>query len=128
MDIIKIIIFVLVCVVLIITIKNTRPEYALLLEIAAGVSVFFVISKEIFLLYKEINVIYEKIGLDSFYLQILIKVIGIAYIAEFGIGFCKDANQYALASKIELAGKISILLVALPMISSILEKINLIIK
>jgi len=53
----------------------------------------------------------------------ILKIIGIAYIAEFGAEVCKDAGEGAIASKIELAGKVIIIVLAAPIITSLLDLI-----
>lgn len=64
-----------------------------------------------------------KANINTVYLQTVLKIIGIAYIAEFGAQIAKDAGQGAIASKIELAGKIIIVVMAVPIITVIIETI-----
>ena len=56
----------------------------------------------------------EQYGVDTSYLGVLLKIIGIAYIAQFGVQLCKDAGESAAAAKVELGGRILILSAALP--------------
>lgn len=65
----------------------------------------------------------ENANIHIVYLQTILKIIGIAYIAEFGAQIAKDAGQGAIASKIELAGKIFILVLAIPIIKAVIEMI-----
>ena len=60
---------------------------------------------------------------SNVYVETLLKIIGIAYIAEFGAQITKDAGQGAIASKIELAGKILILVMAIPILTVVIETI-----
>ncbi|GGE46583.1 hypothetical protein GCM10011391_26730 [Pullulanibacillus camelliae] len=62
-------------------------------------------------------------NLNLVYMTTILKIIGIAYIAEFGVQIARDAGQGALASKIELAGKILILVMAIPIIMAIIKTI-----
>lgn len=62
-------------------------------------------------------------GVSSYYFGLILKIIGIAYICEFGAQLCRDSNQGALALKIELAAKIAILILALPVLSSIVKAV-----
>lgn len=57
------------------------------------------------------------------YVETILKIIGIAYIAEFAAQITKDAGQGAIASKIELAGKILILAMAIPILTVLIETI-----
>lgn len=69
----------------------------------------------------------QKIAIDAnvnmIYLETILKIIGIAYIAEFGAQISKDAGQGAIASKIELGGKILILAMAIPILTAIIETV-----
>lgn len=60
---------------------------------------------------------------QTIYLETILKIIGIAYIAEFGAQISKDAGQGAIASKIELGGKILILAMAIPILTALIETI-----
>lgn len=69
----------------------------------------------------------EEIAINAkvniIYVETILKVIGIAYIAEFAAQITKDAGQGAIASKIELAGKILILAMAIPILTVLIETI-----
>lgn len=69
----------------------------------------------------------ERIAINAnvnmVYVETILKIIGIAYIAEFGAQITKDAGQGAIASKIELGGKILILAMAIPILTVIIETI-----
>lgn len=62
-------------------------------------------------------------GINSYYFGLIIKIIGIAYICEFGAQLCRDAAQGAMALKIELAAKIAILIISLPVLSAIVNAV-----
>ncbi len=65
----------------------------------------------------------QKGNVDTFYLETILKIIGIAYIADFAANITKDAGQGAMAAKVELAGKILILTMAIPIITVLIETI-----
>lgn len=62
-------------------------------------------------------------GMDMIYFKTVLKIIGIAYIAEFGAQIVRDAGQDGIASKIELTGKVLIMVLAIPIISIIIDTI-----
>lgn len=62
-------------------------------------------------------------NLNMVYVETILKIIGIAYIAEFGAQITRDAGQGSIASKIELAGKILILVMAIPILTVLIETI-----
>lgn len=66
----------------------------------------------------------EASGINTYYFALIMKIIGIAYICEFGAQLCRDAAQGALAFKIEMAAKIAILILALPVLSSIVQTVG----
>ena len=69
------------------------------------------------------NRIINYIHIDRLYIGILIKLIGIAYICEFAAGISKDAGYQAIASQIELVGKLTMLMVSMPVLMQVLNTI-----
>lgn len=123
MEIIQIVGLCLVAVILNAVIKPQRPEIAIQISILVGVIVFFLIFAKLTAVIDLIRVYMGKANIDMTYLNVLLKIIGIAYIAEFGSEICKDAGEIAIASKIELAAKVIIVVLAVPIITSLLELI-----
>lgn len=122
-DVIKIIGIGLISLIIIIIIKQYRPEFAIYVSLIAGVLIFsFVIGKfsSIINLLKSIS---NKAGINSSFLSILLKITGIAFLAEFAVSICKDSGESAIASKIELGSKVIIITMSLPIISSLLDVI-----
>ncbi|RSK27803.1 stage III sporulation protein AD [Bacillus sp. HMF5848] len=115
--------FGLVVTFLALVLKEQKPNFAFLLVVFAGVAIF------LFLLDQIVNIIrmLERIAINSnvnlIYVETILKIIGIAYIAEFAVQITKDAGQGAIASKIELGGKILILAMAIPILTAIIETI-----
>ena len=65
----------------------------------------------------------NKSGINSKYLEILLKMTGIAFLAEFAISICKDSGEGSIASKIELGSKAIIISMSIPIIYNLLEVI-----
>lgn len=123
MEILYVVGFALVVVVFAVLLRDERPEMALLLALAFGVLVFiFVLGKlgAIITLFRDLT---RTARVDELYLTTLLKILGIAYIAEFGAQICRDAGEGTIASKVEMAGKVLILVLALPIFAAILEVI-----
>lgn len=57
------------------------------------------------------------------FLGILLKITGIAFLTEFAVSVCKDSGETAIASKVDLGGKVIIIAISIPIISSLLETI-----
>jgi len=122
-DILQIIGLALVATVLIAVLKANRPEIAIQISIATGIIVFAMILGKISAVVELLNSYAQKINIDTIYLSTLLKIVGIAYIAKFGAEVCKDAGENAIASKVELAGKVMIIVLAVPIITSLMELI-----
>ncbi|EST56185.1 stage III sporulation protein AD [Brevibacillus panacihumi W25] len=123
MEIVQIVGLGLVATILALVIKDQKPMFAFLIAIASGVIIFFFLIGKI----AEVIQILEKLAvqadLNLVFLETILKIIGIAYIAEFGAQITRDAGQGAIASKIEMAGKVLILVMAVPIIQIIIETV-----
>jgi len=115
----------LIATILIIVIKNQKPEMAIQLSIITGIVIFMMVIGKFTAIINLLSDLSKKTNIDTIYMTTLLKIVGIAYIAEFGAEICKDAGEGSIASKIELAGKVMIMFLAVPIITSLL---NLIVK
>ncbi len=103
--------------------KEQKPNFAFLLVIFVGCSIFLLIVEQIYTIINMLQLLAERAQVNMVYLETILKIIGIAYIAEFASQITKDAGQGTLASKIELAGKILILSMAVPILTVLIETI-----
>lgn len=123
MDILQIVILGLVASILYIVLKDLHASFAFIIIIITAIIIFLVIIKQIGLIFKLIATLGEKASIDGIYMETILKIIGIAYITELGANIVKDAGLGSIAVKIELAGKIAILLLAVPIITAVIEAI-----
>lgn len=123
MDILQIVCVGIIAVVLSSVLKAQRPEIALQVSIVTGLLIFIIVIVKLSAVIDFIQTFSKKADIDSTYIAILLKIVGIAYIAEFGAEVCKDAGESSIASKIELAGKVTIVILAVPIVSSLLDLI-----
>ena len=123
MDILQIVCIGIIAVVLSSTLKAQRPEIALQLSIVTGLLIFIIVVVKLSAVIDFLQTFSKRADIDSTYITILLKIVGIAYIAEFGAEVCKDAGESSVASKIELAGKVTIVILAVPIITSLLDLI-----
>ena len=121
MEIFQIVILAVISTLIIIVLKVQRPETALMISIVTGVIIFFVVLGKTSAIIELPKGYAEKANIDIVYFSTLLKIIGIAYIAEFGSEICKDAGESAIASKVELAGKVIIIILAVPIVTSLLD-------
>ena len=121
MEITKIIGVAFIAVFIILLLKQYKPEYAIHISIIAGIIIlFFAVSKldSVINLLKNLS---TKIDINLSFFSILLKITGIAYLSEFACNICKDAGETAIASKVELTGRILIIALSIPIISTFLE-------
>ena len=106
-----------------VSLKSHRPEYALITAAATGIFVMLLIAENMLSAFEKISSIIETAGIDQKYFKAVFKVIGISYITQFGVEICRDAGENSIASKLDTAGKVSIMLAALPIIGEFLNTI-----
>ncbi len=113
----------LIATILIIVIREQKPMFAFLLAAFTGLFIFLYVIGKIDAVIGVLEQLADRSGIPSIYLKTILKIIGIAYIAEFGAQIVRDAGQESVASKIEFAGKVLILVMAVPIISVIVETV-----
>ncbi|WDH81330.1 stage III sporulation protein AD [Paenibacillus urinalis] len=123
MEIIQIVGLGLIATILILIVKEQKPMFAFLIATTAGILIFLFVIGKIGSVISVLERMAESSGMDEVHLKTILKIIGIAYIAEFGAQIVRDAGQESIASKIELAGKVLILVLAIPIISIIIETV-----
>ncbi len=122
-EIIKIVGIGLISLILIMVVKQYRPEFQLYISLIAGVLILYLAMdklKNVINLLKQIS---EKSGVNSSFLAILLKMTGIAFLAEFAISICKDAGETSIANKVEIGSKAIIISMSIPIIYNLLEVI-----
>jgi stage III sporulation protein AD len=121
MGILQIVCIGIVAITLSSVIKSQKPELALQVSIITGILIFMLVAVKLSAVIDFVKTFSQKADIDSTYIVILLKIVGIAYISEFGAEVCKDAGESSIASKIELAGKVTIVVLAVPIITSLLD-------
>ncbi len=122
-DFIGIVVIGIIVTIIAIFLKQQNKEYALLVSLAGGMLIFWFIiksSSEVFSFVENIIKL-SKIPDESF--KLLLKVLGLAYITQISSDLCKDAGENAIASKLEIAGKVSILLISIPLFEKVIKMI-----
>ncbi len=123
MDIIQIVMLGMIASLLFIILKDVHASFAFFIVLITGIIIFLTIIQQISVIFRLIESLGEKATIDGMFLDTILKIIGIAYIAELGASITKDAGLSSVATKIELAGKIFILLLAVPIITAVIEAI-----
>jgi stage III sporulation protein AD len=123
MDIIKIVSFAFVALFITMTLKGKRNDLAMQVSIAAGVLIFLFMISKITVVLQFIEQLSTKANIDFVYLNTVFKILAIAYLATFCSEICKDAGENNLGAKVEFAGKILILVLAIPILMAVLQSI-----
>lgn len=114
----------LMAVFLALKLKSVQPEYALLTGIAACVVLFGFSVSKLEVIFSGIDTIRQYLSVNSAYISIILKVVGIAYVSDFSANLCKDAGYGGIAAQIEMFGKLSILVMSLPILTTLLTTIQ----
>ena len=123
MEVIKIIGIAFIAIIIIIMLKQYRPEFTIYVSIIAGVLIIALSMDKLAGIINILTTLSNKTGINSEYLGILLKITGIAILTEFAVSICKDSGESAIASKIDFGGKIIVISMSIPIISALLELI-----
>ena len=104
-----------------VALKKYTPEISAVLSGAAGAVILIAVMQRTAPVVREISELSDRAGISSAYGRVLLKTIGICFLCQFTADTCRDSGQSSLASKVELAGKIAVLLTALPLFEDILQ-------
>ncbi|MBQ8431051.1 MAG: stage III sporulation protein AD [Clostridia bacterium] len=102
-------------------IKQTKPEIAIMINIAGGIVLVFLVVNLLGDVWTNFYNIFKSTGIDSGLLLPILKIIGVGYLCEFGANICQDAGSSSIADKVLFCGKIIILLIAMPIIKSVID-------
>lgn len=101
--------------------KKENPQFALLVAMITGILLFLGIFTPLHEILNMLHDMADTAGVSEMYFGIVLKVIGIAYLSQFGAQLCTDAGESAIAAKIELAGKVLIMAVSAPVLKGLLD-------
>ena len=121
MDIMKIVMTGIIAALLAVVLREEKPETAFAVSLLTGLVIFvFVITKlnSVMTVFKHFA---AKANIDILYFSTILKVIAIAYITEFGAQICRDAGEGAIAAKVEFAGKVLIMVIAIPILAALMD-------
>lgn len=121
MDIIQIVGLSLVATFLVLVVKEQKPLFAFSLTLFVSIIIFIFLIDEITQIFELLERIAREANIETAFFITILKIIGIAYITEFAAQIAKDAGQASIAGKIELSGKILILVIAVPILSALID-------
>ncbi|WP_017187552.1 stage III sporulation protein AD [Alkalibacillus haloalkaliphilus] len=112
---------IIVAAILIIVVREKNHSIGFLLTLLTGTLVFFFILNQIGELISVFQQVTSRMNVSLLHLDTIFKVIGVAYITEFASQVLRDANLASIAIKVEIVGKLFILLIALPIFITVIE-------
>ena len=121
MDITSLVGLSLTATVFLLLLRQLKPEMAVLFGIAFGLFMFWRILEPLKLVLDTLEGLTEQAGIEVFYLGSILKILGIAYLAEFASVLAADAGEKLVAKKVEFAAKVLIAALALPVMTSVLD-------
>ena len=124
MDILKVIGFAMLTLILILTIKEQRKDIAVILSLIAGVFILNFAINKIEPVINLLNTLSEKSGINKEFFTVILKATAIAYLVEIAKSMCEDSNEKALGQKVEIAGKVVIISISIPIITSLLNLLS----
>lgn len=128
MDIVKIIGIGLIAVVIILILKQYKPDFAIYVSLIAGIAILFISLTQLSGVLDLLKNISSKANINSQYLSLLLKITGIAFLTEFAVSVSNDCGETAIAHKMDLGGKVIIISISIPIITALLETILKIIQ
>ena len=124
MSILKVGVLAVAGVLLAVQFKNGKTEYSTYISVVLGILIFGGILGYLEILIHAFDKLEEDLDLDYAYVAILLKMLGITYVAEFASNICKDAGYQTIARQIEMFGKLAIMVLSFPVLLAILDTIR----
>ena len=123
MEIIRIVGIALIALIIIILLKQYKKEFAVYISLLAGVLILLLVTDKFEGIIDLIRSIANESSINTEFISLILKITGIAFLAEFAVSICNDAGETAIANKIEIGSKIIIISMSIPIFSSLLELI-----
>ena len=124
MEIVKIVAFAFIALSIVFILRNNgKGVLAIQVSTVVGILIFLFMISKITAVLQLLQELALKANIDFVYLNTIFKILGIAYLASFCGEICRDAGEITIASKVEFAGKILILVLAIPILMAVLQSI-----
>lgn len=123
MEIIKIVGIGLIALVFIMILRQYKPEFVIYVSLIAGTAIIFMTLTQLNGVINLLKDISNRANINSQFLLIILKITGIAFLTEFAVSISNDCGETSIANKIDLGGKAMIIVISLPIITSLLETV-----
>ncbi len=102
---------------------SVKRDIGVWISIVTGIIILFLGIRQFERIVELFTGLTKEIGIGEIYIRIILKMMGIAYLAEFTASICRDAGQNAIAGQVDFFGRVSMILVSIPVLQSLLETI-----
>ena len=123
MEIIKIVGIGLISLVIILILRQYKAEYAIYVSLIAGILILTLSLGQLSGIINLLKDISSRASINTKFLSLLLKITGISFLTEFAVSISKDSGETAIANKIDLGGKVLIIVISIPIITSLLETV-----
>lgn len=124
MDILRIAVLGIAGVLIALPLRKEKGEYSAFISMAVCICIFIYIVTKVETILDFVKRLESMVSIDDSYIALVIKMVGITYVAEFAMNVCKDAGYGAIGNQIEMFAKLSILVVSIPVLTVFLETIG----
>ncbi|QNM06929.1 stage III sporulation protein AD [Qiania dongpingensis] len=124
MGLIKIAVVGVAAILMAMQLREVKPQFGMYVVFGAGILIFFYAFTKLEGIVEAMGQLGKYVTIEEKYLQILLKMLGISYVSEFAASLCKDSGYNSVAGQIELFGKLSILLISMPVVLSLLKTLG----
>ena len=119
----KIVAIALLVTITTLIVKQSRPDFAILISIAGGIVILLLLLNQLSSIFDWVGELSNKTGINSEIFSPIFKIIGIGYLAEFSASVCDDAGNKSIANKVIFGAKLIILVLSLPILTSLVDTI-----
>lgn len=113
--------FGIIAAILSLVLRQYKPEYSMFISLTSGILIFISVLTAINPIIDYILQLMGSTGVDGIYAEVLLKALAVCYLTQLACDCCKDAGETAIAGKLQIAGKIAVLILALPIFKSITD-------
>lgn len=114
--------------VLCIILRQHKPEFSLFVSLLVGMLILGAVISALQPVFESLNTLTEAVSLSSVYGQVLLKSLAVCFITQMASESCRDAGESAIASKLEMAGKAAVVVLALPLFESLVSMVTSLIE
>lgn len=123
MNIAQIVGLALITTILLLIIRQEKPVMAVLLTIVCAIIIFALMMEKLVAVIDVMTELVARAEVNYFFFSTILKIIGVAYLADFAAAICQDAGEGAIAKKVEFAAKVIVVVLAIPIMVAILESL-----